>query len=128
MAAAAAAWLQFNAAAAAALGQPGGGGGLTPDLAAAVDGATAQGLAPLVPAQLLAMAAAALHARLARLRDALAPLLAAPAAGTSADGAGEEEEAAAFTDGMEATLAETLRVSEAGDVSRRVGQPSVAPQ
>lgn len=99
-AAAAAAWVGFVGAATAAACGPGGGCGLpVPDMAQAVDGVTAQGLAPLVPAQLLVAATAALQARLAQLSGTLAAVFEAP----EPDGGGFGEE-------HEAALAETLRV------------------
>lgn len=115
-AAAAAAWIQFADASAAALAAPACmPKALGPDLAAAVDGVAAHGLARLVPSQLLDAAAAALQSRLAHLHDALAALFAAvgdrgsaPAADANDDS--EEGDDASLTPEVEASLAKALRV------------------
>ena len=122
-AAAAAAWVQLADASAAALQrQPGDCTGglpveaLSPELMSAVDGATAQGLAPLVPAQLLATASAALHMRLAHLRSALAAVLAATAGSAGAGAVSDEEngeDQGNFTTETEAAFAEALKVRAA---------------
>lgn len=105
-AAAAAAWVHFAAASGGALCLPTPpDAALTPELTAAVDGVMAAGLAPLVPAQLLGAASAALQAQLARLREALAPVCAATLGGDAAEG-----DADSFSDDMEAALADALRV------------------
>lgn len=130
---AATAWCSFAATAADALRGAGGGplpeARLSAELAGSLDAVAAQGLAPLVPAQLLAAARAALQARLAHLRGALDRVFAdAKAMGTWDEDAAEVEEAEeeegswrdeALAD-MEATLADTLRV-RAGARSLRAG-------
>lgn len=116
MAAAAAAWLSFADTSGAALAAAGGSAAtarLPGELAGAVDSIAAHGLAPLVPAQLLSAAMAALQARVARLQAALAPVAAAveAAAGSEAGEADEDEEqGATLPEELENSLAEALRV------------------
>ena len=136
-AAAAAAWVQFVQASSSALAAGGGSGaleaaGLRTDLATAVDGVVAQGLAPLVPAQLLGAAASALQAHLAQLRDALA----AVSQGLAAAGEQNEEiDTDEVEDGqaegslmpqLEASLVEVLRVRRAAAGRARQGQGEAA--
>lgn len=115
MAAAAAAWLSFADTSGAALAAAGGSAAtarLPGELAGAVDSIAAHGLAPLVPAQLLSAAMAALQARVARLQAALAPVAAAveAAAGSEAGEADEDEEqGATLPEELENSLAEALR-------------------
>ncbi|KAI7840711.1 hypothetical protein COHA_005527 [Chlorella ohadii] len=115
MAAAAAAWLSFADASGAALAAAGGSAAmarLPGDLAGAVDGITVHGLAPLVPAQLLSAAVAALRERVARLQAALGPVSATLEAAAAAEAGVDEEDgeqAAALPAELEDALAEALR-------------------
>lgn len=116
MATAAAAWLSFADTSGAALAAASGSAAtarLPGELAGAVDGVAAHGLAPLVPAQLLSAAMAALQARVAHLQAALAPVAAAvdAAAGCEAGEADEDEEqGTTLPEELENALAEALRV------------------
>lgn len=120
MAAAAAAWLSFADASGSALAAAGGSAAmarLPGNLAGAVDGITAHGLAPLVPAQLLSAAVAALRERVARLQAALGPVSATLEAAAAAEAGVDEEDgeqAAALPAELEDALAEALRVRVAG--------------
>jgi hypothetical protein len=117
-AAAAAAWVHFADISSAALHRPKDFGvtptGLAPTLVAAVDGVIAQGLARLLPAQLLSAAVGAFQARLACLGDTLAALFdqlaAMGAMAESEDKDDEEDGVAGLTTDMEASLAGTLEV------------------
>ena len=125
--AAAAAWVKFAAGSAAALQQRQAGAAGSPDalggdLAVAVDGASAQSLAPLVPAQLLAAAMGALQARLAHLHEALASVFAgleggegaaAVAVADDAEGSESGGGGSGFSADMEAVLADALQVRRA---------------
>ena len=91
-------------------------------VAVAVDGASAQSLAPLVPAQLLAAAMGALQARLAHLHEALASVFAgleggegaaAVAVADDAEGSESGGGGSGFSADMEAVLADALQVRRA---------------
>lgn len=117
MSGAAIAWAQLQHVSIAQLSSGCEGSGL---LAEAVDAAAAQGLAALVPAQLLRAASTALQARLAQLRSTLSAVdngLVAIGVGEHRGEDGEAEEQPGLPEEVEGLLVEVLRVSRGHSAS-----------